>query len=185
MNQTLDQSDHCFRRNRCGRAALLALLWITFILAGCGGSGSSPGLETVVIKGETFTLELAADDAARELGLKHRASIPDAGGMLFVFPDSKVSVQSFWMHECLVDMDIIYLDRRGTVTATYRMKARPLRQNGESEAEYQQRMRGDDYSSAYPAQFAIELKAGTIDRLNVRVDDRIALDVARLKAMAR
>src|SRR5688572_8148591 len=96
-----------------------------FWLIGCGGGGANQKTETVVINGETFNLELALDEAARALGLKHRASIPEQGGMLFVFPDSKVDIQSFWMHECLVDIDIIYLDPRGSVTATHRMKAQP------------------------------------------------------------
>lgn len=163
-------------------SVLLVLIALT--LAGCSRS-PAPNSETVAIKGETFTLELALDEAARARGLKGRSSIPDHGGMLFVFPDSKVAVQSFWMHECLVDIDIIYLDRRGTVTAVHRMKAQPLRQPDESEADYQERMRTAGYSSSYPAQFAIELKAGTLDRLGVRADDRIELDTARLKDMAR
>ena len=139
--------------------------------------------EKVVISGETFDLELSLDDQAREKGLMHRDSIPDHGGMLFVFPDSKVRVQSFWMANCLVDMDIIYLDRRGTVTAVHRMKVEPPQKPGESKDDYERRL--PRYPSAYPAQFAIELKAGSLDRLNVKVDQRIALDMNRLKKMAR
>lgn len=139
--------------------------------------------EKVVIKDETFELELALDDAAREKGLMDRESIPDHGGMLFVFPDSKVQVQSFWMANCLVDMDIMFLDRRGTVTAVHRMKKEPPKKPGESQEDYERRLKR--YSSVYPAQFAIELKAGSLDRLNVKVDDRIALDVNRLKKMTR
>ena len=144
---------------------------------------SEPKKEKVVIGAETFELELAADDATREKGLMHRDSIPDHGGMLFAFPDSKVRVQSFWMGHCLVDMDIMFLDRRGTVTAVHRMKAQPPQKPGESDEEYTRRI--PHYSSVYPAQFAIELKAGSLDRLNVKVDQRIALDVNRLKKLAR
>jgi len=139
--------------------------------------------ERVVIAQETFELELALDDKTREKGLMDRTSIPDHGGMLFVFPDSKVRVQNFWMGHCLVDMDIIFLDKRGTVTAVHRMKAQPPQKEGESDEEYRRRI--PHYSSAYPAQFAIELKAGSLDRLNVKVDQRIGLDVKRLKGMAR
>lgn len=154
-------------------------------LCGCQGKSNpaAGGTETVRIKGEEFELKLAIDDASRERGLKHETSIPDQGGMLFIFPDGKVGMQSFWMHECVVDMDLMFLDRRGVVTATHRMKVEPARREGESETEYQQRLR--KYSSGYPAQFAIELKSGTLDRLNIRVDDRIELDLPRLKGMAR
>ena len=103
--------------------------------------------------------------------------------MLFVFPDKEIQVQHFWMGHCLVDMDIIYLDSHGRITATHRMKAEPPQRPDESDAEYDRRMRR--YSSAYPAQFAIELKAGSLDRLNLKVEDRIPLDLDRLKAMTR
>ncbi|MCI0363109.1 MAG: DUF192 domain-containing protein [Phycisphaerales bacterium] len=165
-------------------SAVIALA-LAFWLIGCGGGGANQKTETVVINGETFDLELAIDESARTTGLKHRTSIPEHGGMLFVFPDSKLDVQSFWMHECLVNIDIIYLDPRGSVTATHRMKAQPPKGPEESEADYQQRHRQSDYSSVYPAQFAIELKAGWLDQLDLHVDDRIELDLPRLKRLAR
>jgi hypothetical protein len=63
------------------------------------------------------------------------------------------------------------------------MKREPAKQDFESESEYQSRL--SKYSSGYPAQFAIELKSGALDRLNIQVDQKIQLDLARLKAMAR
>jgi len=162
---------------------MLLLAGCLFCIDGCGGSDLSSRTERVTIHGETFTLELAADDASREKGLMHRTEIPDRGGMLFVFPDSKVRVQEFWMGNCPIDMDIIYLDGMGGVTATHHMKAQPPQQSDESDDQYSQRM--PRYSSGYPAQFAIELKAGTLDRLKIGFDDRIALDLVNLKALAR
>jgi uncharacterized membrane protein (UPF0127 family) len=169
---------------------VLLIQLLLAITAGCENTpaatnSASPGVEKLVIGGETFSLDLAADDQSREVGLKHRDNIPDHGGMLFVFPDDKVGIQSFWMHECLIDMDLIFLDPHGTITATHRMKARPLRQANETEDQYRERMRQEEYPSGYPAQFAVELQAGSLDRLHLHVDDRIKLDVERLKAMAR
>jgi uncharacterized membrane protein (UPF0127 family) len=158
--------------------------------AGDGGSGTSdvPGMpqyERVVIGKHEFNLELALDDASRARGLMHRDHIDEHGGMLFVFPDSKVTRQSFWMKNCLVDMDIIYLDRSGRVTATHRMKAQPPQRADESDAVYEARMSRSAYPSGYPAQFAIELRSGWLDQLNLKVEDRIELDVSRLKALAK
>jgi uncharacterized membrane protein (UPF0127 family) len=141
------------------------------------------GREAVTINGETFRLEVAADMATRVRGLMYRDSIPADGGMLFIFPYPEM--QSFWMAHCLVDMDIIYLDAEGRVTATHRMKTIPPKGEDESEWAYQRRARAKTYWSMYPAQFAIELKAGTLDRLNLLTDDLIELDLERLKAMAR
>lgn len=168
------------------RLAIVMGVFGALMVAGCAPSpAAGNGKEKVVIKGETFELEPAIDDAKREQGLMGRASIPDHGGMLFVFPDSKVRVQSFWMKNCLVDMDIIYLDPFGRVTATHRMKALPPKWKDESEADYEERVREHSYSSGYPAQFAIELQAGSLDRLDVKIEQKIDLDLARLKGMAR
>jgi uncharacterized protein len=167
--------------------ALFLPLLLGLAVCGCTASNSAapskPRTEKVVIGGETFELELAADPESREKGLMHRTHIPDRGGMLFVFPDNQVRTQVFWMGHCLVDMDIIFLDRRGGVTATHRMKAQPPQRPDETDDQYRARI--PHYSSGYPAQFAIELQAGSLDRLNVRVNDRIALDLERLKRLAR
>lgn len=176
-------------RNPLLLALLLVLAACAAMPAGCNDGHASapppnkPKTEKVVIGGETFELELAVDTESRQRGLMHRDHIDEHGGMLFVFPDREVRVLNFWMGHCLVDMDLIFLDRRGIVTAVHRMKAQEPQRPDESDAAYEQRIK--HYSSGYPAQFAIEVKAGTLDRLKVRVDDRIPLDFARLKAMAR
>jgi uncharacterized membrane protein (UPF0127 family) len=139
-----------------------------------------PTTETVEIAGERFTLELAIDPAARTRGLMGRREIAPQGGMLFIFP--RPDYQRFWMANCLVDIDLIFLDPQGRVTAAHRMKVEPARRDDESEIAYQTRLRG--YPSVYPAQFAIELAAGSIDRLGIRVERKIALDLERLKALA-
>lgn len=166
------------------------IVFAALSLASCQShSGSSMAgakkTERVVIGGHAFDLEVSADPASRELGLMHRATIDEHGGMIFIFPDAGVAVQNFWMKNCLADIDIIYLDPRGKVTATHRMKARPPRAPDESETDYDARIRADSYSSGYPAQFAIELKSGWLDQLNLKVEDQLPLDLDRLKAMAR
>jgi uncharacterized membrane protein (UPF0127 family) len=163
----------------------MTLLTVACLMAaaGCQEVRSGPAMETVVIKGHTFHLEVAADEATRTVGLMHRESIPEDGGMLFIFP--RPQYQSFWMGYCLFDIDIIYLDSQGRVTATHRMKARPPQREDETVAEYEARLRRDSYPSVYPAQFVIELRGGWLDRLDLRVEDKIDLDLERLKAMAR
>jgi uncharacterized membrane protein (UPF0127 family) len=166
------------------------IVFAALSLGSCHSRSGSPAggakkTERVVIGGHPFELEVSADPASRELGLMHRTSIDEHGGMLFIFPDSGVQVQGFWMKNCLVDMDILYLDPRGKITAMHRMKAQPLRAAGETEAAYEARIREHSYSSGYPAQFAIELKSGWLDQLNLKVEDQLPLDLDRLKAMAR
>lgn len=142
---------------------------------------SPPTHETITIKGETFTLELANTPALIQQGLMGRESIPDDGGMLFIFPGA--DYRGFWMGHCLVDIDIIFLSPTGVVTAVHEMKAQPPQRPDESETAYRERM--PQYQSVRPAQFAIELKAGSLNRLGIRPGDRIALDYLRLKELAR
>jgi hypothetical protein len=140
-----------------------------------------PVYETLELGGETLRVELAANDATRSRGLMFRTSIPEDGGMLFVFPYS--SMQEFWMGNCYTDMDIIFLDAIGRVTATYSMTAVEPQRPGESVEEYA--MRVPRYSSRLPAQFVLEVATGTADRLGISVRDTLDLDLARLTAMAR
>ena len=165
-------------------ACVSALTTIALWERGCGGPGLPSGKVRVKIAGETFALELAADPASRETGLMNRTDIPKDGGMLFVFPEREIKVQSFWMKNCPIDIDIVYLDSHGFVTATHRMKALP-RLPDETEEDYETRAGMNSYPSGFPAQFAIELKSGSLDRLKVKTEDHIDLDLDRLKALAR
>lgn len=160
----------------------LATLWYaTAVAGGCANLRPAPAGETVEIAGERYTLEIAADDSSRTNGLMGREEISPDGGMLFIFRTAQV--RQFWMGYCLINIDLIFLDPQGRVTATHRMKVEASRRSDESEAEYRGRLGG--YGSIYPAQFAIELREGALDRLDIQVDDRIELDLARLKALAR
>lgn len=161
-------------------AALGALAVVRSCARAGAGAGAGAGV-TVDISGVPFTLEVAADDATRTRGLMERREIPAGTGMLFAFPEPEVL--DFWMGHCLVDIDIIFLDPRGRVTATHRMKAQPPQAPGESEAAYRARL--GTYSSVLPAQFAIELPAGSVERLGVAFEQRLSLDLDRLKALAR
>lgn len=160
----------------------LILLTGISIWGPCGCSEpSGPRYETVTIKGRTFRLEVAATEDAITRGLGGRASIPADGGMLFIFPEP--SVRQFWMYDCLADIDIIFLDSRGRITAMHRMKAEPPRAEGETEADYRARLQS--YSSGERAQFAIELQAGMLDQLDLEKYEKIELDLDRLKALAQ
>lgn len=148
--------------------------------AGCQRGQSISGTEQVIIAGELFHLEVASDDSTRTQGLMGRTEITSDGGMLFIFPTAQV--RQFWMGYCLVDIDVIFLDRQGRVTAIHTMKTEDPRRENESELDYSARLA--KYPSVYATQFAIELRPGSIERLGVAVDDKIELDLARLKAMA-
>jgi len=159
---------------------LAALGWVS--LRGCGpveapfGIGAGPQPEetrAVEIDGRSFELELALTPTQRYRGLSDRESIPDDGGMLFVFPDAEE--RTFVMRRCLVPIDIIYLDASGRVVQMHEMAV---------ESYYTPELALTGYPSGAPAQFAIELAGGTLDELDISQGDRVEVPLG-LKARAR
>lgn len=158
-------------------------------LAGCSEPmpAVAPATTKVTIDGRTFTLELALDDATRTKGLGQRTELAPDGGMLFSFPRS--DERYFVMRDCFIDIDIIFLDGAGNVTATHHMPAEPPRGEGEGEVgDYLNRAyasRLKRYGSRYAAKYAIEIPGGALETLDVNPGDRIDLDTEMLDHFTR
>jgi uncharacterized protein len=149
--------------------ALRAVPYLLALLLAVAAPAQPLATRTLFLSGTAYQLEVAADPATREHGLMGRSSIDARGGMLFVFPDDAPRV--FWMRDCLVDIDILFLDRTGRVVGAHRMKAEPPRQPGESEAHYLGRLH--NYPSFGPARFAVELSAGSLAQLGLSVGSKV------------
>jgi uncharacterized membrane protein (UPF0127 family) len=119
--------------------------------------GRPEGAVRMKIGRETFTLEVAATDRARQIGLMHRRSMPQDRGMIFVFP--RADDLGFWMKNTHIPLDIVYLDENGRVVSVKRMK--PL---DETRVE-----------SDAPAKYAIELNEGAAGRAGVKVGDMLTI----------
>lgn len=158
----------------------LALLLLAVLLAGC--DKDTTGTYTVRIAGEWFTLETAIGKEEQARGLGGRESIADDGGMIFIF--GRDEERNFWMLDCLVDIDIIYLDWQGFIVSTYTMKAQAPRRAAETQDDYESRLRADSYPSRGRCRYVIELRAGRIAELGLRKGQKIDLDLDRLKALA-
>ena len=162
-------------------------------LAGCSGDKAKPSaasnIESVKIDGKWFQLELALDRETQFKGLSDRQHIEPDGGMLFVF--KQATVQRFVMRDCPIDIDIIFLDPSGRITAMHHMPAEDPR-NPDTEPidpargiapKYEDRLA--KYSSRFAAQFVIELAGGTLKSHNLKEGDQIELDLEGLKARAK
>ncbi len=151
----------------------LTLLVVLAGLPGCESDGPPPTHQDVTIDGQTFSLELALNDETRFQGLSDRESIPDDGGMLFVFQDA--SPRSFVMRRCLVPIDIVFLDSDGRIVAMHAMAVEPY-----DTPDYQL----ERYSSRYDCQFVIELQGGMLETLSIQTGDEVALPLDQLKSWA-
>ncbi len=129
-----------------------------------------------------FELEVAADSASRAKGLMDRTELAEDEGMIFVYPTGTRTL-SFWMKNCVIDIDVAFLNSRGRVVALHEMKAEEPRGEKESLFAYEQRL--TLYRSKRAAQYAVELKSGTLKDLEVEVGDEIVFDRATLAKLAR
>ncbi len=166
------------------RIAAIPLLFVLIVAAGAIGQDDKEAdaskkipKEEIVIGEHTFKLEVAANTKTRAKGLMGREKIDEHGGMIFIY--KRAQMQRFWMKNCLIDIDLLYLDGRGRIVSMHKMKKEPLRGQNETVFDYERRLKR--YPSRRTAQFIIELQAGSIDRLKPKVGQTIELDLPRLR----
>ena len=101
-------------------------------------------------------VEIADTPDKRETGLMFRDKMEQSQGMLFVFPNEEP--QSFWMHNTVLPLDIIYVNSKMEIVKIAK-SAKPY----------------DDTSlpSVKPAQYVVEVNAGFSDKYNLKEGDKI------------
>jgi len=154
--------------------AAAALAAVLLAPAGCSAGDEGARVQEATLDGRRFRLELALNDKTRYRGLSDRKEIAPDGGMLFAFPKPQVLV--FVMRRCLVPIDIIFVGANGRIVRMHEMEVEPY---GRAEEQLKR------YSSEWPAQFAIELKGGTLGELRLKPGQEIDLPLSELKRRAR
>ncbi len=150
-------------------AVMLIVAVAACLTTACNDEGTQ--FRNITIGGETFRVELAITNEQVRHGMMGRTSVGANEGMLFLFPDN--DVREFWMKDCLIPLDILFLDGRGRIIS---MMTMDVPKPGEPLPSY---------SSRWEAHFAVELKAGTIDRLKLHEGDRVEMGIEELKRLAR
>jgi uncharacterized membrane protein (UPF0127 family) len=135
----------------------------------------------VMVAGETFEVEVAADPVTRSRGLGGRASIPRNGGMLFVLPRPRPFAMV--MRDCPVPIDVAFVDAMGRVVAIHEMVPEPPRLADETAARYESRL--PEYPSGQPVQFALETAGGRLADLGLEIGDRLHFSAQALVERAR
>jgi uncharacterized membrane protein (UPF0127 family) len=179
---------------------------LALVLPACQPQSEDDGRVRAVIKGETFRLVPALNDADRLVGLAWTEFVPpdeaddqwtfdtplDAegepeiktlgtdAGLIFVFP-RRIKL-NFIMRNCVAPIDVAFLDDTGRVVTMHTMPVEPLRREGERPFAYEQRL--TRYPSVFPVRIAVEVAGGTFERLGLEQGDRIEVDLEPLKAAA-
>ena len=123
---------------------------LSVLVAGSAAAASAPRWAVAVLpSGHEFALEVAADDLARQRGYMGREKIGPRDGMIFVFDDN--SRHSFWMKDCKVALDMVWLDVNGRVVWTEAARP-PCPAIGDCPS----------IVPPAPARFVVEFAAGTV-----------------------
>lgn len=113
-----------------------------------------------------LTVQLAASDAQKTLGLMERRHLPDTAGMLFLYAATQPDSSGFWMFRTRLPLDIAFLDSAGVIRAIRRM----------APCESSLAQGCPVYTAGVPYRAALEVNAGYFERRGLRVGDRVLLE---------
>lgn len=124
----------------------------------------SPKKANLVINNALLKVELADTTAKRSKGLANRENLASDEGMLFVF--EKADKYPFWMKGLKFALDFVWIKDDLVVD---------MLENVPSPVEGQSDNSLPIYSSKVEINKVLEVNAGTISRLNIKVGDTIKL----------
>ena len=105
--------------------------------------------------------EFARTPEELQKGLMNRPSLPKNSGLLFIFPDE--TNKSFWMKNTLIPLDVIFISSKGRINEMTTL-------NPCQETEICQ-----SYNSKTPAQYVLEINAGSVGKWKIIEGDILEL----------
>ncbi len=119
-----------------------------------------PVTATAIMGGETIELEVAQTPQQQALGLMYRKSMADNRGMLFPFEEARIA--QFWMKNCLISLDMIFL-KEGKIVEIV-SNAPPCQSNP-----------CPVYGPLIPVDRVIELREGRAAQLGLKVGNSVLI----------
>ena len=113
-------------------------------------------------KSHEFDVELAISRRQKSMGLMYRRHLSHDKGMLFVY--EKSSKISMWMKNTFLSLDMLFIDKVGRINYIVE-RAEPLNERL--------------INGRYHARAVLELNAGTVARLGLKVGDQVRHSVFR------
>lgn len=124
----------------------------------------APKISDLEINGKTIKVEIADTREKRKKGLGGRQSLGENEGMLFIF--ERLDKHPFWMKGLSFALDFIWIKDEKVVDI---LEDIPPPKSGQKDAEL------PIYSSREPVNKVLELNAGTVQKLNIKLGDTIKL----------
>jgi hypothetical protein len=164
------------------KAAIAALLLLTGFLAACRSDASAEpaagtaneSAQTVQateakLAGHSLEIWLARTSSEKSRGLMYFDAIEATQGMLFVYEAPQI--MSFWMKNTKIPLDLVFFTENLEINGWIK----------NMQPGYGLPEQGlERYVSELPAQYALELNAGSIERLALKLGDRLEIPLTLL-----
>jgi uncharacterized protein len=118
-------------------------------------------------KTHKFNVEVADTPEKRALGLMGRTKLADNAGMLFVYGEQ--DLHGFWMKDTLIPLDLIHINNNEVVEIIERMQT--------CDTNKKDFILCPSYPASTPSKYSMEVKAGTVERLEIRVGDKVKIEL--------
>lgn len=140
---------------------LCALIAIPLAAPAADGPIAFPTGEVAVVTGEDerhdFTVEIARTSDQHARGLMYRRELATDHGMLFLY--DPVRPVTMWMKNTYVPLDMLFITPSGRIT---RIRERTVPEST------------TPIPSGGPVKAVLELRGGTVDRLDIETGDTVA-----------
>jgi uncharacterized membrane protein (UPF0127 family) len=149
---------------RASRPIFLLLVVLT-VVSSVSACQAQPKV-TISTKGREveFLVEIADTAGKRQMGLQYRQSLADDRGMIFLFPSE--SVQTFWMKNTPISLDMIFINRNGKIVGIVE-RAVPFSLDARSVTE--------------PSQYVLEINGGLARRYGIQTGDSVRFEGIKIE----
>jgi uncharacterized membrane protein (UPF0127 family) len=135
-------------------------LLVLIVLSSVNACQAQPKVTISTKSGEVeFLVEIADTAGKRQMGLQYRQNLADDRGMIFLFPTE--SVQTFWMKNTPISLDMIFINRDRKIVGIVE-RAVPFSLDSRSVTE--------------PSQFVLEINGGLAQRHGIQIGDAVRFD---------